>query len=265
MLKNLREIRQALSKMTKSGSDYSLAKVADQVYLCITGGDPVFTEFLDPVRRQFIHTSLKQIEELGMTVVEEGGYPGAERKMMGFAMGEMNAGDFPISGIFLEYDNRYGTPSHGDILGSVLGLGLDRSIVGDILMLTQGAVILVDSRMESFLVDNLFKVGRISVSARLLPVDSEFFVLDNRVPDRIICASLRLDSVLAVAFNLSRGEATSLVKTGKAYLNWQEENSPSRLVKPGDMVTLRRFGRIQIVDFAGKSKKDRFIIEIVRF
>ncbi|MCL2396613.1 MAG: YlmH/Sll1252 family protein [Defluviitaleaceae bacterium] len=233
--------------------------------MCAEGKSPVFSEFLDPARRQYIANVLLPLEKYGIMMAEGGGYEYAERKILGFSFDPLSAEDFPIAKIKLEYDDKYGALAHSDILGAVLGLGLDRSVIGDIVLLPQGAVVLADGHIGEFIASNLFKVGRVGVAAAILSPDAEFFALDNRVPDRLICASMRLDGVLAAAFGLSRNETANMVKSGKAYLNWHEEGSVAKLVKPGDMLTLRRFGRVQIVDVAGKSKKDRFLIDIVRF
>ena len=265
MTKRLHEFSKFLDKVHKSDSDYSFAKVLDQVYLCFEGDVPRFTEFLDPRRCQNALNGLTALEKFGIIMLAEGGYPDAERKMLGFFPENGNSANFPISKISVEYEAKYASPSHSDFLGAILGLGLDRSVIGDIVMLPASAVILADRRIEDFLLSGLRKVGKAAVITGLLPDDVHFYGLDNRVKDRMICASLRLDNVLAAAFKLSRGDAASLVKSGKAFVNWHEINSPAKALKEGDILTLRKHGRIQIVEVAGKSRKDHFLIDIVRF
>jgi len=265
MPKNLHEISRFLDKSTKSDFDYVVSKVVDQIYLCVEANEPKFTEFLDPMRRDFARAALAELHKYGVLMEESGGYEHAERQKICVMPADCASAQFPIKRVLLEFDAKYGTPGHRDILGAVLGLGLDRSVIGDIVLLVDAAVIFADTKIADFLDGALCKVGKISVSTRILADEEQFFALDNRVRDRIICASLRLDAVLAAAFGLSRGDAAGLVKSGKAQINWREENSPAKLVKPGDMLTFRRFGRIRVMDIAGKSKKDRVIIEIQRF
>ena len=265
MTKKLHEFSKFLDKMHKSDSDYSFAKVLNQVYLCFESDIPRFTEFLDPGRCQYAMANLTSLEKFGIMTLADGGYPDAERKMLGFFSESGGPTNFPISKISVEYETKYADLSHSDFLGAILGLGLDRNVIGDIVMLPQSAVILADSRLEDFLLSGLHKVGRATVSAGLLPHDAYFYGLDNRVKDRLICTSLRLDNVLAVAFKLSRGDAAALVKSGKAFVNWQEANSPAKTVKEGDMLTLRKYGRVQIAEVVGKSRKEHFLIDIVRF
>ena len=265
MYKKMHELSRFLDKIYKSDSDYSFAKVLDQVYLCLESGMPAFTEFLDPMRRQYAQTNLKGLDKFDIVMTEDGGYPDAERKMLGFIMEDAKLTDYPIAKILVEYDAKHARPVHSDFLGAVLGLGLDRSVIGDIVMLPSSTVIMAESHIADFLLGSLHKVGKIGVSTSRLPDGAHFFGLDNRVTDRLICASLRLDNVLAATFGLSRGEAANLAKSGKALINWQEANSASKTVKEGDMLTLRKFGRIQIAEIVGKSRKDHFLIDIIRF
>ena len=265
MTKKSHDLSQFLDKMHKSDSDYSFGKVLDQVYLCFETRAPKFTEFLDPRRCQYAKTKLKCLENFGITIIEDGGYPEAERKMLGFAPEGLRHTNFPIAKILAEYDAKHASPTHSDFLGAILGLGLDRSVIGDIVLLPASAVIITETRIEDFLLSSLHKVGKRAVSVNRLTDDTYFYGLDNRVHDRLICASLRLDNVLAAAFKLSRGDSAALVKSGKAFINWQEANSPAKAVKEGDMLTLRKHGRVQISEVVGKSRKDHFMINIIRF
>ena len=261
----MQELYSFLNKIAKSDSDYFFAKAMDQIYLCIESNAPRFTEFLDPVRRDYIHRNLGNITKYGIFLEEDGGYPEAERKMLGFSTGRLSSTDFPIARIRLDFDTKHATLTHGDFLGALMGLGLDRSALGDIVLAHGYAVAVVSIQIEDFVLQNLFKVGKIAVSAGALARDDYFFGKDDRVNDSIICSSLRLDSVLAAAFRLSRSEVAAMVKSGKVFINWQEASSGVKPVKEGDMLTLRRFGRIQIKEFAGKSKKGHFFINILRF
>ncbi|MDR2183059.1 MAG: hypothetical protein LBE55_02685 [Clostridiales bacterium] len=251
--------------MYKSDSGHSFAKVLGQVYLCLESGAPAFTDFLDPERRQYAQSRLIGLEKFGIAMTEEGGYPEAERKMLGFAPEDMDFPQYPIARILAEFDAKHASPAHSDFLGAILGLGLSRNVIGDIVMLPASAVIMAEAHIEGFLLSGLRKVGKTAVSTSHLPRDAHIFGIDNRKTDRLICASLRLDNVLAAAFRLSRGDAAALVKSGKAFINWHEAASASKVVRQGDMLTLRKYGRVQISNLAGKSRKDHFLIDIIRY
>ena len=265
MTTKLHELSRFLDKITKSDSDYFLAKAMDQIYLCSQENAPKFTEFLDPTRRQNAQFCLAGVSQFGIDIIKNGGYDEAERMMLGFYPKNADIVDFPIAKILVEYQAKHASLTHGDFLGAILGLGLDRSIVGDIVMLPSSAVVIAESRVADFLLGSLHKVGKTAVSASLLPANAYFFGMDSRVRNRVICTSLRLDNVLAAAFKLSRGDSASLIKSGKAFVNWQTANSPAKVVKENDMLTLRKYGRVKIAEVVGKSKKDHFLIDIIRF
>lgn len=251
--------------MTMAKKIHDLDGFLDKIYLCLEKNKPIFTDFLNPQQHMQFMSALKSLGNYDVIVEENGGYPNAERKMLGLAPIGTVMGDFPIAGIKLDFDARYGGISHRDALGAVLGLGLDRDVVGDVVLLVSNVVFFVQARIGDFIIQNLHKVGRVRVSAAFLSTDAHFYPLDNHLEERVICTSLRLDCLLAAVFKLSRSEATALVKSGKVYVNWQESNSPSKSVKENDMVTLRRFGRIQIKEICGKSRKDRFLVDILRY
>ena len=77
-------------------------------------------------------------------------------------------------------------------------------------------------------------------------------------------ASLRLDNVAAEGFALARSEMAELIRGGRVQLNWVTEMRPDRAVKPGDMISLRGYGRLRLAGIEGQSRKGRFWISLER-
>jgi len=258
-------LRKLMQKYNSKKPDnrFLLAKALDQVYLFFNNREICFTDFLDPVS---IEKLLGVICEFGIKATVFGGHSGAEREKIGLAEGEIAWEIFPIKRIIVKYPQKFAPNlAHGDFLGSVLGLGIDRSKIGDIVITMQGAVIIVDDGISEFIVMNLEKVGRTGVRAELLADDDEFFGLNNQRRIRISVASLRLDNVLAQGFGVARRDAADAVGAGRVFVNWRGADSPSRLVQEGDMVTLRGSGRIRIDEIGGKSRKDKIYVDITRY
>ena len=82
------------------------------------------------------------------------------------------------------------------------------------------------------------------------------------VLQKLTVASLRLDAVAGGVLHVSRGKIQALIDAEKANVNWNTITQTSYLLKEGDMVSVRGFGRFRIVDIGGKSKKDRVILEV---
>jgi RNA-binding protein YlmH len=78
-------------------------------------------------------------------------------------------------------------------------------------------------------------------------------------------ASLRLDSVVASAFNLSRGKASEAITRGIVFVNHMETTKPDQQLSEGDRITLRGKGKAVLSEIGGKSRKDRQYIKIERY
>ena len=78
-------------------------------------------------------------------------------------------------------------------------------------------------------------------------------------------ASLRLDSVLAVGFSLSRSRAAELVRAGRAEVNWQPCDKPDRVVQQVDVLTVRGIGKCTVDEVGGLSKKGRTGVTVKRY
>ena len=82
---------------------------------------------------------------------------------------------------------------------------------------------------------------------------------------RLTVASLRLDAVMSEAFRLARGKTQALIAAEKAQVNWSIATNTSHLLKEGDLVSLRGFGRFRIKSIGGKTKKDRIGLVIEKY
>ena len=78
-------------------------------------------------------------------------------------------------------------------------------------------------------------------------------------------SSLRLDSVLAVGFSLSRGKAAEAVTSGKVQVNWTDCQKPDRPVAQGDTLTLRGLGKCVLEEVGHQTKKGRVFVTLKRY
>ena len=75
-------------------------------------------------------------------------------------------------------------------------------------------------------------------------------------------ASLRADSVVSLAFGISRTSAAELIREGKFSVNHLEELSASREIFVDDLLSLRGHGRAKLYEMGGTSKKGRQFITL---
>lgn len=220
--------------------------------------------FMAPFSRQIGQTIAAHMK----TVVAKsfGGYHEAERVKIGFTRSDYDGPvDFGVSLLSVTWDGWYRLIGHRDVLGSLMGLGIDRSVLGDILMQGAGCQVVVDSTMKDWLMDNFHKVAMVPVKVEEIPLSEIQPPKQTAKEVRATVASLRLDAVGAAGFGISRSKMVQAVEDERTEVNWQLAKSPSQTVKAGDIISIRGRGRIEIVEETGMSRKGRTGLLIHRF
>ncbi len=197
-----------------------------------------------------------------------GGYDDAERRMLVFLpdwLEEVPQDGGPVC--VLRASLPKGSPklTHRDYLGSLLALGVERSVAGDILTREDGADILIAEDMADYLLQHYAQAGRASLHCEKLPVSQLRQAVFEVREVRDTVASLRLDSVAASMFSLSRGAAQEAVRQGLVAVNNRQIFKPDHFLQEGDKVSFRGKGKAVLTQIGGKSRKDRDCIVFQRF
>lgn len=258
--------RQALLKSVPEGEERLLfAKALDQALFAVKRRQPAFTDFMDRAKCARFQERLQGIRELQVTLY--GGMEDCERQKMGFSLEPLTEEDFPIRILKIRRKSKkFGQAdlSHRDYLGSLLGLGIDRSKIGDILVEEESAVCFVAEEIAPYICAVLEQVSKTAVIAEEVE-GAEAIPKRQTEIKRVTVASLRLDAVTGEVFHLSRGKVQALIGAEKAAVNWNTVTSTSHLLKEGDLVSLRGFGRFRVGEVGGKTRKDRIGLEIERY
>ena len=196
-----------------------------------------------------------------------GGYDGAERKILA-AGREDEAGppDPPLSVIAVKPKNaRYAeTLTHRDYLGAILGLGIDRSLIGDILVREKQAWFLCLSSAAEMIASALTQVRRTTVEVQVAAADiSE--LQPHLVPVRLNVASERLDAVVAAFAGLSRGQAEKLFSAEKVFVNGRTATDRSARLKEGDILSVRGSGKAIYDGIEHETKKNRLWVRLRKY
>ncbi|MCD8356031.1 MAG: YlmH/Sll1252 family protein [Clostridia bacterium] len=198
-----------------------------------------------------------------------GGYEHAERQVLFFLpewMEELPAEgeDCPMT-VIRCFKQKGDNLTHRDYLGSLMGMGLRRDGIGDILVGEHGADILVLKEIAPYLLMNYTKAGRKSLRVAEIPL-SQLTVPQEKVSFvRDTVASMRLDAVASSLFRLSRAKAADAIRAGKVFVNQQECLRPDKEVQEKDRITLRGTGRGEVEEILGESKKGRIVVLLKRF
>ncbi len=151
------------------------------------------------------------------------------------------------------------TLSHRDFLGSVLGLGLDRDAIGDMMVSEDGqtAYLATDARIADFLMSDLKKVATDAVKVSRLCTKDEPIPARRLSPIHDTVASARLDCVVAALCNLSREGAQKAIREGLVELDYEAVLHCDRTVDPPATLSVRGVGKFSVEVFDGETRKGR--------
>ncbi|WIF94567.1 RNA-binding protein [Caminicella sporogenes] len=224
-----------------------------------------YSDFIDPylyIILKDILTNLYNISFKGF-----GGYEKAERKIFIFYPNYLCGDyiDFPIKLINLQNLPKNKVFTHREVLGAILSLGLKRDKIGDIIISKDIIQILVLEEVADFIELYFKKIGRFSINVSIGNIDSIVPKIEEFKEISANVKSLRLDSVCSASFFESRNKVAEDIKKGKIKVNYRPINMPSYILEEGDMVSYRGKGRIIFEKIQGKTKKDRYKINIKKF
>ena len=220
---------------------------------------PCFTDFLDMNEQSLILNYFRG----PIQPVFDGGYSMAERKI---AMFSERPEPFPTSWLKIEplHHKFAENLTHRDFLGSILGLGLERSCIGDILIDNSIANVLCVDRVKDIILNELSQVRHTNVSVSEVNLEDSTFSPKLEIIKGSV-SSLRLDAVISLAFHLSRSQSCALIESGQVYINSRLTVSNGSVLKDGDKISVRHKGKFIFVDSQNKSKKNKCIVEIHKY
>ncbi|MDE3282258.1 YlmH/Sll1252 family protein [Lacticaseibacillus parahuelsenbergensis] len=217
----------------------------------------VLTDFTDPRQRLIADSLISAHDDMKLT--HFGGYPHAERQRLIFAPDyyEAQPDDFDIRLLQIVYPEKFAEMHHSTIQGTLLNAGLDRDVFGDIITDGQTWQFFVAAHMEDWVMSNITKIGRVGVHFTDYPLDQAVTPENDWEPIDFSISALRLDTVVAHGFNMSRQRAKVLIQGGKVRLNFGETEAPDAEVATSDIISVRGFGRLRLDAILGETKKGK--------
>lgn len=258
--------KNTLIKMVSKLEDrVMVSRLLDKVEQCRYSSF-AYSDFLSPYEAAIAKRVLDKVKDVFYTFI--GGYEGAERVIAAISSDFIDENDVinsaPLSFIRI-------TPSiekklsHRDYLGSLLGLGLRREKIGDILVCDSHADVIVIDKIAEYIMYNMDKIGSVKVSCELLNMYEYTAPQKKEKLINTTVASLRADSIAASGFGVSRTKVIDYFKAQRVNVNWEMVQNPSKQLSEGDTISIRGKGRIVLEKVVGTTKKDRINIVIKRF
>lgn len=245
--------------------DFLLKRIRELANLSYQRDIVTFTDFLNLNEQNMLAS--QKLQQSGVHVKLFGGYEHAERQIAAF---------YPD---FLEFSWNYPieclkiTPkalrfsedlSHRDFLGAILNLGVDRSVIGDILIKNKAACFFCLNKMSDFFIDNLVRVRHTTVLvSRVTETEEipepEFETISGT------CASVRLDSLISLAFQSSRSSMVPSIEGGLVFVNGKLITSNGYEPKEGDIISVRGRGRFIYDGVSRQTKKGRLGVRLRKY
>ncbi|MGA1622559.1 MAG: photosystem II S4 domain protein [Synechocystis sp.] len=243
----------------------TIAKVIDKAEQALRTWEVVVTDFCPPPLIATIQERFSKLTELQF--LPWGGYPQAERQRLAIARVEipLETGQIPLAALDMAGNFLFDPASHRDFLGALLGTGLVREKVGDIILLGErGAQVITVPEVAEFITLQLTQVRTVPVKAKEIALTDLKIRPPKTKEMTTVEASLRLDAIASAGFGLSRSKMADAVNQGNVQVNWKPVTQASYSLKAGDLVTYRGKGRLEIGEIA-VTKKERYRIQLTRY
>lgn len=170
--------------------------------------------------------------------------------------------DFKISILKLIYPKKYLDISHRLILGSLLSLQIERDLIGDILISNdKNCYILVCSEIKDFIINEFRVLSHQPVSIEEIDEINDTIEVKYDILETFV-SSLRLDLIISERLKLSRKESQDLIIKGFVKVNQKEITNSSHIIKENDIISVKGYGRIKLLEVGGLSKRDKIHVKI---
>lgn len=262
--------KQDILKYYKNEEDKLLvAKVLDKFTIANTKNKITNTDFLDLRQINLIEKLLKQIR--CQNYICFGGYENAERKLVIFFSDKFESNIIEknynqimsIIQITLpnELKNKY---THRDYLSGLMKIGIKREKIGDIIVYENGADIIILNEISKYVLTNIQELTRFSKSnIEINKLENIHSVEIKKEEINITVASLRLDNIVSELAKTSRTKSEEIILSGRVFLNFENEYKSAKLIKQGDIITIRGKGRFEIDSVIGNTKKGKVILKVL--
>ncbi|KAI8557797.1 hypothetical protein RHMOL_Rhmol04G0038100 [Rhododendron molle] len=226
-------------------------------------GEVLHTDFLTPL---ILKESMLVLEKLAdIKTVAQGGYPEVNLKKY-FCRNVVSVNISLTCNICSIITGNFGFQpcSHGDFLGSILGTGIARETLGDILVQGDGAQILIVPELADFITSTLDKVGNVPVTCEKIPLLALEYKPPRTQTFKTVEPSLRVDAIASAGFKISRTKLVDLIRSGDVRVNWTTVTKGTITMKTGDIVSVSGKGRLKIGEI-NPTKKGKFAVELIRY
>lgn len=242
----------------------AVKKIADKANLVSKNCISLSTDFYN---QMIIDYSIPIINSCDINYKLFPNYEHSERKSLILYPSFLDAIDEKdyITALRINNKSKFKELDHNNYLGSIMSLGIERSKIGDIYVHDNFADIICHSDLSDVILYGLEKVGSNKVEIEEISVADVAFKEPDHVLLTISATSMRLDNIVKAIINKSRDISADLIKSGDVKVNFVVEDKASSLLKKGDLLSIRRYGRFLIYNETGSTKSGKIKLEIKHY
>lgn len=204
---------------------------------------------------------LQSMVPKNICLVFDGGYDQAQRKIACF-IPEGYEGFSDCVCLHATYNSKFKTLTHSDLLGCLMHSGIERSVIGDLIVQKEDLYIFCKEKISKYIIDNCKQIGKCTVHFEEC---LDYIITENNKKEiHIMCSSLRLDSVVAQLSHCSRSEVLKKIHAGFVKVNDVVLEQNLQLCN-NDFVSIRKTGRFQFKEVVSTTKKGRLVLNFDQY
>ncbi len=246
--------------------DFLKKRLRDLAGQSYRGSHYTYTSFLSVPEQELYYQIEGEIGEVRASFF--GGAPGCERQVLRFGDEESLGYEqgFPICCIEIvplmaKFSDRL---THRDYLGALMNLGIERDTIGDIMIKGQTSYVFCLEKVADYIVEHLGRIKHTSVACRVLAEMPEAVVYERETV-RLVVPSMRMDVVIAKLYHLSRSQSIGLFQAGKVFVNGRQAGNNSAVLREGDIVSVRGYGKFDCDGVSGETRKGNLNLRILKY
>lgn len=225
-----------------------------------------FSNFLTVDEQAMIDTIRPEIKYIHSEFY--GGYDDAERRVLRFGSEDMLGyiEEYPISVICIEplMEKFSDELTHRDYLGSLMNLGINRNVLGDIVIKDKKAFVFCLNEISEYILSEITRIKHTSVKLSIVRLE-DFSHIRQLEDMEILVSSPRIDSIAAAICKLSRSKVLTLFKEKKILVNNRVCENNSLMLKDNTVISIRGFGKYIYEGQGGTTRKDRVYLKMKKY
>ena len=140
------------------GHEVFISQMKDQIRIFQKQNRPIMTYFLSISEQNVLQSMVPK----NICLVFDGGYDQAQRKIACF-IPEGYVGFSDCVCLHATYNSKFKTLTHSDLLGCLMHSGIERSVIGDLIVQKEDLYIFCKEKISKYIIDNCTQIGKCTV------------------------------------------------------------------------------------------------------